>query len=184
MERLIEWMEEHLDELRGKQITWQKDAKEQLFPNDSHIMIRKLTDKVANMKRAWKEARAMQDQSGWGLQPDDNETSINDRLKRKCPFYWRLDAIWGSRPNVTVVDRMESMSVKASQKDSQSQVQRLSQIPSLPEQASSYAEEADDVEEGSEIVQLDPPASPQLSDDDTEFEWPASPMDCGTLWAL
>ena len=45
------------------------------------------------MKRAWKEAREMQDQSGWGLQPDDNKASINDRLERKCPFYWRLHAV-------------------------------------------------------------------------------------------
>ena len=70
---------------------------------------------------------------------------------------------------------METISVKASQKDSQSQLQRLSQIPPLPENGSAYTEEADDVEEGPEIVQLDPPVSPQLSDDDTEFEWPASP---------
>ena len=93
MEQLIEWIEKHPEELRGKEIIWQKDAKEQLWPNDAHITIRKLTDKVANMKRAWKEAREMQDQSVWGLQPDDNKASINDRLEHKCPFYWRLDAV-------------------------------------------------------------------------------------------
>ena len=72
---------------------------------------------------------------------------------------------------------MKTISIKASQKDSQSQLQRLSQIPPLPENGSAHAEEADNVEEGPEIVQLDPPVSPQVSDaEDTEFEWPASPV--------
>ena len=137
VERLIDWMEEHLEDLRGKQVTWHKDVKEQLFSNDNHITVRKITNKVANMKRAWRDARAMQDQSGWGLQEDENDSTINGVLERKCPFYWRLDAIWGSRPNVTVVHRLESISQRNSQSESikknsqsQSQGQRLSQIPS------------------------------------------------------
>ena len=74
-----------------------------------------------------------------------------------------------------MVDRIETISVKASQKDSQSQLQWLSQIPPPLENGSAHVEEVDVVKEGPEIVQLDPPVSPQLSDDDTEFKWPASP---------
>ena len=109
MERLVVWMEENQEKLCGKQISWQKDVKEQQFPNNDHITVKKITDKVANMKRAWKDARAMQDRSGWGVRPEDNEESINNVLERKCAFFWRLEEIWGSQPNVTVIHSMDTM---------------------------------------------------------------------------
>ena len=56
VERLIGWMEENLEELRGKQITWHKLAKEQVFPNDDHITVKKIGGKAINMKRSWKGA--------------------------------------------------------------------------------------------------------------------------------
>jgi len=42
----------------------------------------------------------MQQRSGWGVKAEDNETSINEALERRCLFFWRLDEIWGSRANV------------------------------------------------------------------------------------
>ncbi|KAF8425569.1 hypothetical protein EV426DRAFT_716101 [Tirmania nivea] len=71
-ERLVAWMEENQEELRGKQIKWHKLVKEQVFSNDEHITVKRITDKATNMKRSWKEARAMQQRSGWGVKAENN----------------------------------------------------------------------------------------------------------------
>ncbi|RPB25363.1 hypothetical protein L211DRAFT_867338 [Terfezia boudieri ATCC MYA-4762] len=92
-ERLIAWMEDNQEELRGKQITWHKLVKGQVFADEDHITVKRITDKSTNMKRSWKDARAMQQRSGWGVKPEDNEASINQALERKCAFFWRLDEI-------------------------------------------------------------------------------------------
>ncbi|KAF8417327.1 hypothetical protein EV426DRAFT_721276 [Tirmania nivea] len=97
-ERLIAWMEENQEELRGKQITWHKLVKGQVFADEDHITVKRIMDKATNMKRSWKDARAMQQRSGWGVKPENNEASINEALERKCAFFWRLDEIWGSSP--------------------------------------------------------------------------------------
>jgi len=60
------------------------------------------------MKVLWKNARDMQESSGWGVKPEDNDAKINEILERKCICYWRLDSIWGTRPNATVVVNMDS----------------------------------------------------------------------------
>jgi len=132
-ERLVAWMEENQEELRGKQITWHKLVKEQVFPSEEHITIRRITDKATNMKRSWKEARAMQQRSGWGVRAEDNETSINEALERRCLFFWRLDEIWGSRPNVTLTGGSESSEIHPkipSQQPSEMPSQQPSEISS------------------------------------------------------
>jgi len=58
---------------------------------------------MGNMEKTWKDAKAMQAQSGWGVNPEESEASINQELQRRCPFFWRLGEIWGSRPNVSVI---------------------------------------------------------------------------------
>ena len=105
MERLVAWMEENPQDLKGKQIAWHKDVKDQVFsePGDEHITVKKITEKASNMKRRWKEAKAMAELSGWGVRLEDNEQTINDVLERKCAFYWRLDGIWGTRPNASII---------------------------------------------------------------------------------
>ncbi|KAF8428737.1 hypothetical protein EV426DRAFT_711420 [Tirmania nivea] len=37
VERLVCWMEEHQENLRGKQAAWHKDVKEQVFAEDPDI---------------------------------------------------------------------------------------------------------------------------------------------------
>ena len=108
MEKLIAWMEDNPDDLLGKQSRWHRDMKDEVFPNDEHITTKKINDKISNMKRQWKEAKALQENTGWGIRED--EQSINQALERKCPFFHRLDAIWGSKPNVNIVTRMDSTS--------------------------------------------------------------------------
>ena len=53
--------------------------------------------------------KVMQEQSGWGVKPTDNHESVNDKLEEKCTFFWRLEEIWGSGPNATMLSgSMES----------------------------------------------------------------------------
>lgn len=47
-------MEDNYLLLRGKQITWHKQVKDEVFSNDNHITVKKLGDKVFNMKKAWR----------------------------------------------------------------------------------------------------------------------------------
>ncbi|KAF8430078.1 hypothetical protein EV426DRAFT_579629 [Tirmania nivea] len=52
----------------------------------------------------------MIDQSGWGLRPEENEQSINAVLEKKCPFFWRLDGVWGEHPNASFSGGLEILS--------------------------------------------------------------------------
>ena len=56
-------MEDNQELLRGKQRAWHKVAKDEVFANEVHITVKKITDKATNMKRVWKEAREMQQRS-------------------------------------------------------------------------------------------------------------------------
>ena len=69
IELLIGWMEENPQLLRGKQLAWHKDVLQQVFSDEAfeHITLKKIEDKVVNMKRAWQAARLMADNSGWGV---------------------------------------------------------------------------------------------------------------------
>ncbi|KAF8461543.1 hypothetical protein BDZ91DRAFT_798027 [Kalaharituber pfeilii] len=60
-----------------------------------------------------KSCKALQERSGWGLTAEDNKESINTFIEKKCPLFWRLDAIWGSRPNSMVVASRESITVES-----------------------------------------------------------------------
>ncbi|KAG0125734.1 hypothetical protein HOY82DRAFT_542986 [Tuber indicum] len=59
--------------------------------------------KYNNLKKAYREALKVADQSGWGLGEEDllngNTLSLQVKLEKKCPFFARLDAIWGTRLN-------------------------------------------------------------------------------------
>lgn len=59
-------MEENEKLLRGKQIVWHKEIKEQVFGDDEYITVKRISEKISNMKKAssWKEAKAMQTHSG------------------------------------------------------------------------------------------------------------------------
>jgi len=53
------------------------------------------------MKVAWSTAKKAGDQSGWGLKAEDHSESQQIYLAKKCPFFNRLDEIWGTRANST-----------------------------------------------------------------------------------
>ncbi|KAF8457675.1 hypothetical protein BGX38DRAFT_1156646 [Terfezia claveryi] len=138
VERMVTWMEENPELLQGKQVTWHKELKQEVFPDEEHITVKKITDKATNMKRAWKEAKALQDSPGCELIAVDNERSIKELLEKKCTFFWRLNAIWGSRPAGTVIASMESIpstrqSARQSAPQSASQLASKSALRAAPQ---------------------------------------------------
>jgi len=80
-------MEDHEEEIRGKQVQWHKEVKEQVFADEEHIPVKRITEKMGSMRKAWKGAKAGQKRSGWGVKPEENEESINEVLERKCPGF-------------------------------------------------------------------------------------------------
>ena len=73
-------MEENHERLRGKPADWINGIKEDVFPDSEgfkHITVKKVRDKYNNMKKAWKGAKTMQEQSGFGLREEDCERTIN-----------------------------------------------------------------------------------------------------------
>jgi len=87
VERLISWMEDNQEQLRGKQIAWHKQVKEWLFGAEEYITVKRISEKMGSMKKTWKDAKAMQAQPGWGVKPEEGEASINQVLERRCPFF-------------------------------------------------------------------------------------------------
>lgn len=100
IEKLVAWMEDNRELLRGSTLLWTMKAKEALFNDeDSEIDAKKIKSKYHNMKNSWKAAKKLQDQSGFGWKEEDCESSVNELLNRKCRFFWRLDDIFGERMN-------------------------------------------------------------------------------------
>jgi len=93
LELLVGWMEENKESLKGKQATWHKDVKDQLFADQEEITVKRIREKVNNMKAAWRETRKLREQSGSGVKPEDNAPSFVALLEKKCAFFWRLDEI-------------------------------------------------------------------------------------------
>jgi len=55
------------------------------------------------MRAARTKTKALVVKTGWGLRPEKNGASINETLEARCVFFWRLDAIGGTRPNTTPI---------------------------------------------------------------------------------
>jgi len=45
VERLISWMEDNQEKLRGKQVAWHKEVKEQVFGAEEHITMKRIPEK-------------------------------------------------------------------------------------------------------------------------------------------
>ena len=45
-------MEENQELLHDKQFSWHKEVKEQVFPNEAHITVKRITEKATNMKHS------------------------------------------------------------------------------------------------------------------------------------
>ena len=75
VERLIDWIEEHVDLMQGKRSGWAKQAREEAFSTstDDHIGVKNIQDKARNTRTAYNKAEQMQLRSGWGLTEEDVE---------------------------------------------------------------------------------------------------------------
>ena len=79
LEKLITGMEGNHKRLQGRPADWVNKVKEDTFPDDEgfkYITAKKVRDKYTKMK-AWKDAKTMQEQSGFALREEDCERSIN-----------------------------------------------------------------------------------------------------------
>lgn len=119
--RLIGWMEANKDALRGLQSRWYKDAREALWKEDRDMTWQRVRDKVQNMKQAWKKGVQLRDQSGWGLRVQDNEPAVVQKLEKTCPFFWRLDRIWGTGPQAPPLAIMAAERARTTREDSANQ---------------------------------------------------------------
>ncbi|KAF8445291.1 hypothetical protein BGX38DRAFT_1331077 [Terfezia claveryi] len=81
VERLVAWMEDNQEKLRGKQSAWHKDVKEEIFKDDDDMTIKRIREKAVNIKTSWTKTKAVLVKTGWGLRPEKNEASINDTLE-------------------------------------------------------------------------------------------------------
>jgi hypothetical protein len=126
--------------LRGKQTEWQKQVAEEEFANDPHITQQKVTNKINNMKKAWKAAKAMQEQSGWGLREEDVESSISERLDQRCPFFWQLDDLWRDKPNMISSHTVDS--IASSQANTPGPLPSTPAFPPTPSQSNELSPES------------------------------------------
>ncbi|KAF8416376.1 hypothetical protein EV426DRAFT_721831 [Tirmania nivea] len=52
VERLVAWIEDNQEKLRGKQLAWHKNVKEEIFKDDDDMTIKRIREKAVNMKTA------------------------------------------------------------------------------------------------------------------------------------
>ena len=111
MERLVTWMVENPESLRGKQAGWHKDVKEQVFAQSSEITLNRIRDKAQNMKKAWIKARRLREELGSGARAEDQVATFNALLESKCPLFWKLDEIWGqdATPILLIADSTQDL---------------------------------------------------------------------------
>ncbi|KAN0069405.1 hypothetical protein V8E54_012420 [Elaphomyces granulatus] len=98
-EKLVGWMEENQEVRRGAAVYWMKKAKQAVFADNEDIDVKKIKSKYHNMKNSWKAAKKLQEGSRFGVEEDDCTSSVNAVLNKKCRFFWRLDKMFGTRPN-------------------------------------------------------------------------------------
>ena len=80
-EKLLAWMEENRELLRGT-IHWMTKAKDikNVFADNEDKDIKKIKSKYHNMRNSWKAAKKLQEQSGFGVKEDDCSSSINGKI--------------------------------------------------------------------------------------------------------
>ncbi|CAG8636836.1 15120_t:CDS:2, partial [Dentiscutata heterogama] len=70
---------------------------------DSQWNAKTATGHWATYKKLYIETRKLVNKSGWGLTEDDHEkdiTTIEAKLEELCPYYSRIDTIYGEKQNV------------------------------------------------------------------------------------
>ena len=81
----ITWMKENHKRFRGKPADCINGVKEDVLSENEgfkHVRVQKVRDKYGNLKRAWKDAKTMQEQSGFGIREEDCERPTNGIIKQ------------------------------------------------------------------------------------------------------
>ena len=82
-ERLLGVMEDQIDILYTP-LPWAKKAKELEFPNDRHIIIARIKQKLTNIKRTYVKVRIdYQDRIGFRVTEEDCRTDVIGKLPRE-----------------------------------------------------------------------------------------------------
>ena len=126
IEILVGQIEENQDGLAGLIGAQTSRCKDEAFPGDKEITAAKIKTKYYNMKQGWHRTYEMARGSRFSLTKEDYTNLINrkrliptttpttiatadtndeplETLEKKCPFYQRLNAIFGSKPNTVPI---------------------------------------------------------------------------------
>jgi len=102
---MVQWLEEPNNQAvlrRGSGFT-KKAALASLVSQLPSKSSQQVVDKYGNIKKSYSKAAQMNDQPGWGLGEEDlaeGKATQRSKLLSACPFFFRLDAIWGNKSNV------------------------------------------------------------------------------------
>lgn len=65
-EKLVAWIEQNEPVTRNPVSTWSKRVKEEAFPDNDNIDLKKIKSKYHNMRSSYKTAKAILERSGYG----------------------------------------------------------------------------------------------------------------------
>ncbi|KAG0126310.1 hypothetical protein HOY82DRAFT_542698 [Tuber indicum] len=104
-EALIEWLEEPANLRKAKKgsgVVKKQIVKEIVAKITTKPEV-KVGYKYDNLLKSYREAVKMNSQSGWGLSGEDldeGKKTLREKILSRCPFFFRLEAIFGNHPNI------------------------------------------------------------------------------------
>ncbi|RPA93803.1 hypothetical protein L873DRAFT_1846983 [Choiromyces venosus 120613-1] len=112
-EALIEWLEEpeNLRKMKkGSEVTKKQIVKEIAAKISTKPEV-KVGYKYDNLLKSYCEAAKLNNQSGWGLSMEDldeGKKTLREKLLSRCPYFFRLEAIFGNCPNIRPLAQYDS----------------------------------------------------------------------------
>ena len=147
MECLIDWVDDNQEALRGSKSVWVKDCKEQIFKDDPELTTDRIGVKFSNLKASWSAAKKRIADAGWEAASD-----MGGELERRCPFFQRLDVIFGTRMNASLGASQDILDLDAiaTQRPENSKAQYLlvGEDPEIPHQSDDSEGELENQSEG------------------------------------
>jgi len=95
VERLVDWMVENQEALKGRKGAWVKVCKEQVFGNQPGVTTGRIGVKYNNLKASWAAIRKKIGGNGWEVRGGG---TVDAELEEKYPFYQKLDRIFNTPP--------------------------------------------------------------------------------------
>ena len=102
-----------------------------MFGQNGDTAAKRIGEKAQYLKNSWRNARKLklreEKQSGSGIRADDHASMLNAFLELKCPLFWGLDEIWGTRQDVSPALVLKSTSTQIQDDDDYGSVQPTDQ---------------------------------------------------------